>query len=63
MIKSIQLKIIIVFFLIGIITITGLGAVYIHSINALEMNIGTNEIGNITELENHIQQMIHTMED
>ncbi len=60
MIKSIQLKIIIVFFLIGIITITGLGVVYIHSINTLEMNIGTNEIGNITELENHIQQMRQT---
>ena len=60
MIKSIQLKIIIVFFLIGIITITGLGAVYIHSINALEMNIGTNEIGNITELEDYIHQMRQT---
>ena len=59
-IKSIQLKIIIVFFLIGIITITGLGAVYIHSINALEMNIGTNEIGNITELEDYIHQMRQT---
>ncbi len=60
MIKSIQLKIIIVFFLIGIITITGLGAVYIHSINALEMNIGTNEFGNITELEDYIHQMRQT---
>ena len=35
MIKSIQFKIIVVFFLIGIIVITGLGVVYIQSINDL----------------------------
>ena len=60
MIKSIQFKIIIVFFLIGIITITSLGAIYIRSINALEIGINTNEIGNLTELENYIEQMRQT---
>ena len=39
MFRSIQLKIIVVFFLIGIIVITGLGLVYIQSINDLEINL------------------------
>ena len=60
MFRSIQLKIIIVFFLIGIIVITGLGVEYIHSINQLEINIGNREIENITELQSYIQQMRDT---
>ena len=39
MFKNIQLRIVIVFFLIGIITIAGLGTVYINSINVLENNL------------------------
>ena len=45
MFKNIQLRIVIVFFLIGIITIAGLGTVYINSINVLENNIN-KEINN-----------------
>ena len=60
MIKSIQFKIIVVFFLIGIIIITGLGVVYIHSINNLEMNLQNREIENIAELTQYIQQMRDT---
>ncbi len=59
MIKSIQFKIIVVFFLIGIIIITGLGVVYINSINNLEINLSNREIGNLTELTQYIQQMRH----
>ena len=57
MIRSIQFKIIVVFFLIGIIVITGLGIVYIHSINNLEINLNNKEIGNMEELAEFIQQM------
>ena len=60
MFRSIQFKIIVVFFLIGIIVITGLGLVYIQSINHLEMNLGNNEIGNIDELAQYIEQMRNT---
>ena len=57
MIRSIQFKIIIVFFLIGIIVITGLGVAYINSINSLEANLKGGQIENIEELANYIQQM------
>ena len=57
MFRSIQFKIIVVFFLIGIIVITGLGLVYIQSINNLEMNLSNKEIGNIEQLAQYIEQM------
>ena len=57
MFRSIQFKIIVVFFLIGIIVITGLGLVYIQSINHLEVNLGNKEIGNMEELAQFIEQM------
>ena len=57
MFRSIQFKIIVVFFLIGIIVITGLGLVYIQSINHLEVNLGNKEIGNMEELAQFIGQM------
>lgn len=60
MIKSIQFKIIVVFFLIGIIVITGLGVTYIQSINHLEANLANKEIGNIEELTAYIQEMRDT---
>ena len=60
MIKSIQFKIIVVFFLIGIIVITGLGVTYIQSINHLEVNLENKEIGNIEELTAYIQEMRNT---
>ena len=60
MIKSIQFKIIVVFFLIGIIVITGLGVTYIQSINHLEANLENKEIGNIEELTTYIQEMRDT---
>ena len=60
MFRSIQLKIIVVFFLIGIIVITGLGLVHIQSINHLEINLSNKEIGNIEELAQYIEQMRNT---
>ena len=60
MIRSIQFKIIVVFFLIGIIVITGLGIVYIQSINRLESGLSNQEIGNIGELAQFIEQMRNT---
>ena len=60
MIRSIQFKIIVVFFLIGIIVITGLGLVYIRSINNLEINLSNKEVGNIEQLAEFIQQMRNT---
>ena len=60
MIKSIQFKIIVVFFLIGIIVITGLGVTYIQSINHLEANLANKEIGNIEELTAYMEEMRDT---
>ena len=60
MIKSIQFKIIIIFFLIGIIIITGLGLVYIKSINNLEINLSSGEIEDVSELAGYVQQMRET---
>ena len=57
MIKSIQFKIIIIFFLIGIIIITGLGLVYIKSINNLEIHLENQETVNTVELANYVEQM------
>ena len=60
MFRNIQLKIIVVFFLIGIIVITGLGLVYIQSINDLEINLTNKEIGTVGELAEYIEQMRNT---
>ena len=60
MIKSIQFKIIIIFFLIGIIIITGLGLVYIKSINNLEINLSSGKIEEVSELADYVQQMRET---
>ena len=60
MFRSIQFKIIVVFFLIGIIVITGLGLVYIQSINNLEINLSNKEIGNVGELAEYVEQMRNT---
>ena len=57
MFRSIQFKIIVVFFLIGIVVITGLGLVYIQSINQLEIDLGNKEIANVEELAQFIEQM------
>lgn len=60
MFKNIQLRIVIVFFLIGIITIAGLGIVYINSINVLENNINSQTTQNIGQVIEYIQQMKST---
>ena len=58
--KSIHLKIIIIFFLIGIVIITGVGVVGINSINILENNINSGEIQNITQIVGYLNQMKST---
>ena len=57
MIKSIQFKIILVFFLIGILTITGLGISYISSINTFEQRIAEGEINDSGQLIDYVQEM------
>ena len=46
--------------MIGIIVITGLGLVYIQSINNLEINLSNKEIGNVGELAEYVEQMRNT---
>ena len=58
--KSIHLKIIIIFFLIGIVIITGVGVVGINSINILENNINSGEIQDITQIVGYLNQMKST---
>ena len=58
--KSIHLKIIIIFFLIGIVIITGVGVVGINSINILENNIKSGEIQDITQIVGYLNQMKST---
>ena len=43
MLKTIQFKIILIFFLIGIILISGIGIAYINSINILNTQIESGE--------------------
>ncbi len=55
MLKTIQFKIILVFFLIGIILISGIGIAYINSINVLNTQIESGEIQNLEQVTNYLQ--------
>lgn len=54
MFKNIQIKIILVFFLIGIVIISGLGIVFLNSLNNLNMQI---ENGQVTQVNQMITQI------
>ena len=55
MLKTIQFKIILIFFLIGIILISGIGIAYINSINVLNTQIESGEIQNLEQVTNYLQ--------
>lgn len=50
MLKNIQFKIILVFFLVGIVIISGLGIVFLNSINNVEMQIESGQVNSIRQV-------------
>ena len=59
MFKNIQFKIILIFFLVGIAIIGGLGATFIYAINMINQTIAANpgiEIGQVLEILNNVEQ-------
>lgn len=50
MLKNIQFKIILVFFLVGIVIISGLGIVFLNSINNVEMQIESGQVNTIRQV-------------
>ena len=59
MFRNIQFKIIIIFFLIGIIIISGLGIVFINSLNFIDTQIAIGELESQTNLLALIHQVRH----
>lgn len=57
MFKNIQFKIILVFFLVGIIIISGLGMFFLNSVNQLSMQIGEGQVSNIEQISNIIKNI------
>ena len=57
MFKNIQLKIILVFFLIGIVIISGLGIFSLNSLNSLNSKIQNENIANLPEVSQEINQI------
>lgn len=57
MFKNIQLKIILIFFIIGIIVISSLGITYLNSINRLQAQIENGDINKIEQIDNEINVM------
>ena len=53
MVKSIQIKIVMVFMILGIIVITGLGLTFIYKLNAINSEIATTEMST-----NEVQQLL-----
>lgn len=61
MIKNIQIKIVILFIMLGVLVITLLGASYIYKLNELNSKITVNEMVNSSEVSNLISQQIHSI--
>ena len=57
MFKNSQLKIILVFFLIGIVIISGLGITYLNSINNLKVQVNNGQIQDVEQLTDYLQIM------
>ncbi len=57
MIKNIQFKIILVFFLAGIVLIGGLGCFYMYSLNIINNEIGNGTLENLGEISNIISNI------
>ena len=50
MVKNMQFKIILIFFIVGIILIGSLGAFYIYSLNGLNEQISNSNITNLDQV-------------
>ena len=57
MFKNIQFKIILIFFLIGIIIISGLGIFFLNSLNEVSMQIQNEQITTIEQISNSINEI------
>ena len=57
MIKNIQFKIILIFFLVGIILIGGLGCFYMYSLNIINDEINNGTLENLGEISNIISNI------
>ena len=57
MIKNIQSKIILIFFIIGIIIIGGFGWYFINSLNTINNQITSNQVSQIGQVTYHINQL------
>ena len=57
MLKNIQFRIILIFFLVGIILIGGLGAFYIYSLNTICTRIEANQLQEIGQVLEQIKQL------
>ena len=58
MIKNIQIKIVILFILVGVILVGSLGGLYIHNLQELNNEVLSNNAGNIQEISNLIINQI-----
>ena len=62
MLKNVQFKIILVFFLVGILIISGLGIFFLNSLNILSTQVGqTIEYSEISNLINNINENTKTI--
>lgn len=62
MLKNVQFKIILVFFLVGILIISGLGIFFLNSLNTLSMQVGqTIEFSEISNLISNINENTKTI--
>ena len=59
MLKNAQFKIIVIFFVVGIILIGTLGALYIYSLENVKMQIATNTVTEVGQVSQEINQIKH----
>ena len=59
MLKNAQFKIIVIFFVVGIILIGTLGAFYIYSLENVKMQIATNTVTEVGQVSQEINQIKH----
>ena len=57
MLKNIQSKIILIFFIIGILVIGGFGWYFINSLNTINNQITSNQVSQIGQVTNQINQL------
>ncbi len=57
MFKNMQFKIILIFFIIGIVVISGLGITYLNSVNKIQTQIENGDISQIEQIDNELEIM------